>query len=208
MIIKSMGHHRKTQPKLFEEMYKQRKLIFHDEKGWSLNIINKNYEIDEFDRDDTTYIFCLNEKDDLIGSVRLLNTTSPHMVDTSFQTMFPGIVIRSPTIWEASRFAVISDTRRQPNGVSRAACEILQGMCLFGLENGISQILSVYDAPMTRLYRRCGLRNIVVGRHTSREHGSAFLGLWDISHDLEASIRSATGLKAMSADGDAEAYAA
>ena len=47
---------------------------------------------------------------------------------------------------------------------------------------------------MARVYRRCGLRNIVLGRHRTAEHGWIEFGLWDINKDLERSIRQATAL--------------
>jgi N-acyl-L-homoserine lactone synthetase len=195
MIRFVYGYERQENPGLFDEMFRQRKQVFIDQKKWDLKPIDGEFEFDEFDRDDAVYICSLAPNGDLLGSIRFLNTTTDHMASTVFQTMFPGLVIRSPTIWEATRFAVPEDRRLQPNGVSVATCEIIVGMCLFGLENGVSQMTAIYEAPLTRIFRKCGLTHIVLGRHRSEAHGALHFGLCDVSRELEASIRQAIGLR-------------
>lgn len=194
MISIVHGYERAERPDLFAAMFRQRKTVFIDQKKWDLEPVDCEYEIDEFDRDDTVYVCSLLPDGNLAGSIRLINTTTEHMAGSVFQHMFPGLTICSPTIWEATRFAVPDDRRLQLNGVSRATCEIALGMCLFGLEYGVSQMTAIYEAPMARIYRKCGSTHYILGRHRSQEHGAVHFGLWDISRDLEASIRAATGL--------------
>ena len=196
MIKLIHGYERAERRALFEQMFRHRKAVFIDQKGWDLPVTEGVFEIDNFDRDDTVYILSVDAGGGLLGSVRLVNTTFDHMATTVFATMFPGLVIRSPTIWEATRFAVPVPGAIQPNKVSRAACEVLLGMSLFGLEAGVSQMTAIYEQPMARVYRRCGLSNIVLGRHTTSHHGSIEFGLWDISRALEGAIRTATGIDA------------
>ena len=194
MITIVYGYEREERQELFDEMFRQRKKIFIDQKKWDISAVDGEFEIDEFDRDDTAYVCSLHPDGSLAGSIRLLNTLTDHMASGPFQTLFPELIIRSPTIWEATRFAVPDDPRIQPNGVSRAACEVMLGACLFGLEHGVSQLIAIYEAPMARIYRKCGVRHYVLGRHRSAEHGAVHFALGEVSHDLEASIRSATGL--------------
>lgn len=188
------GYERPTRPELFDAMFRHRKTIFIDQKKWDLQPVDGEFEIDEFDRDDAVYVCSLLPDGTLAGSVRLINTTTDHMAGTVFQHMFPGLTVRSPTIWEVTRLAVMDDTRIQRNSVSRAACEIHLGMCLFGLEYGISQMTAIYEAPLERILARVGLQHIVLGRHRSPQYGALHFGLWDISRELEVSIRRATGL--------------
>jgi N-acyl-L-homoserine lactone synthetase len=117
------------------------------------------------------------------------------MLSGPFHSMFPEVSFTTPLIWEATRFVMIGDRSVQPNLVSTAACEILLGMCRFGLNYGVGHINAVYDAGMARLYRRCGLTNIELSRYRTAEHGTVFVGLWEISEALEASILAATGLE-------------
>jgi N-acyl-L-homoserine lactone synthetase len=194
MIRFLFGYERQEQPQLFEQMFRQRKQVFIDEKKWDLKPTDGEFEIDEFDRDDTVYLCSLLPNGDLAGSIRFLNTATEHMAGSVFKDMFPGLVVRSPTIWEATRFTVPEDRRIQANGVSVACCEIIAGMCTFGLEYGVSQMTAIYEAPLTRIFRKCGLTHIVLGRHRSAEHGALHYGLCDVSRELEASIRRATRL--------------
>lgn len=196
MISIVHGYERADRPALFDAMFRQRKSIFIDQKKWALTPVNGEFEFDEFDRDDTVYLCSLLPDGTLAGSLRFLNTTTDHMASSVFQHMFPGLTVRSPTIWEATRLAVPDDNRLQPNGVSRAACELHLGMCLFGLEYGVSQMTAIYEAPLARMFMKCGLSHIILGRHRSEEHGSLHFGLWDISRELESSVRNATGLVA------------
>jgi N-acyl-L-homoserine lactone synthetase len=197
MIIFVHGYERETRPELFQAMFRHRKMIFIDQKKWDLTPVDGEYEIDEFDRDDTVYVCSIRPDGTLAGSVRLLNTTTDHMAGSAFKHMFPGLAIQSPTIWEGTRFAVPDDNRIQANGVSRAGCEILLGTCLFGLAYGVSQMTAIYEAPMARIYKKCGLTHYVMARHRSQEHGSVHFGLWDISREHETAIRNATGLTAL-----------
>ncbi|MEJ0095532.1 MAG: acyl-homoserine-lactone synthase [Methylocella sp.] len=188
------GYERSERPELFKSMFRHRKSVFIDQKQWELQPTEEEFEIDEFDRDDAVYICSLLPDGSLAGSVRMLSTTTDHMAVSAFKDMFPGLTVRSPTIWEGTRFVVPYDRRLQPNGASRAACEVLLGICLFGLEYGISQMTAIYEAPMARTFKKCGISHLILGRHRSPEHGSLHFGLWDISPELEASVRKATGL--------------
>ena len=195
MIKVVQGFDRGNEGDLFDAMYRQRKAIFADRKGWDVAVVDGVFEIDEFDRDDTVYICCLSPGGALEGSMRLLNTTLDHMAATTFASMFPGLVVRSPTIWEVTRFAVPACHDLQPNGISRPTCELLLGMARFGLEAGVSQMTAIYEAGFSRIYRRCGLRQIILGRHRTKAHGTVEFGLCDISRQLVHSIQNATGLR-------------
>jgi N-acyl-L-homoserine lactone synthetase len=195
MLRHLTGCDRNQRSEDFDKMFRQRKIVFHDQKKWDVKLVDGEYEIDEFDRDDTSYLMSFDRYGELVGSVRLISTAMPHMLPGPFRSMFPDVQFTSPIIWEATRFLVLGDRSVQPNQVSTAACEILLGMCRFGLDYGVRHITAVYDAGMARLYRRCGLTNVELGRHRTAEHGTVFVGLWEISEELETSILAATGLE-------------
>jgi N-acyl-L-homoserine lactone synthetase len=194
MLRHFAGHEREKYWDVFGKMFQQRKIVFHDQKKWDVQVVDGKYEIDPFDRDDTSYLMSFDRGGELVGSVRLISTVTPHMLSGPFRSMFPDLQFTSPVIWEATRFVVLGDRSAQPNQVSTAACEILLGMCQFGLEYGVRHITAVYDAGMARLYRRCGLTHLEIGRHRTAEHGMVFAGLWEISESLEEAILAATGL--------------
>jgi acyl homoserine lactone synthase len=113
--------------------------------------------------------------------------------------MFPGVGFSSPLIWEATRFAVLGDIAAQPNRVSTAACELMLGVVQFALDNGIQNIVGVYDAAMARLYRRCGFATVELRRFRTAAHGTVYAGLCPVSKSLETSVLAATGLLPQSA---------
>ncbi len=77
--------------------------------------------------------------------------------------------------------------------MSTAASELMLGVVQFALENGIQNIVGVYDASMARLYRRCGFKTIELERHRTAQHGTVYAGLCPISKALRASVLAATG---------------
>ena len=194
MLMQVEGYQRGEHKEIFDKMFRQRKIVFHDQKHWDVAIVDDEYEIDEYDRDDTCYLVSFDRRGELVGSLRLISTAMPHMMSGPFRTMFPDIGFRSPLIWEVTRFVVLGDHDVQANLVSTAACELLLGACQFGLRNGVRHMTSVYEPGMLRLYRRCGLPNPELARHRTEKHGSVSVGLWEVSEQLEASILAATGL--------------
>lgn len=194
MLTQVEGFQRKEHKEIFANMFRQRKIVFHDQKQWDVKLVDDEYEMDEYDRDDTCYLVSFDRRGELVGSLRLISTAMPHMMSGPFQKMFPDIGFRSPLIWEVTRFVVLGDQSVQPNQVSTAACELLLGACQFGLRNGVRRMTSVYEPGMLRLYRRCGLPDPELARHRTERHGSVSVGLWEVSEELEASILAATGL--------------
>ena len=195
-MIKLMeGFRRQEAPALFEQMFRQRANVFHHQLGWNVTVDADGLEYDAFDRDDTVYLMSLDEAGQLTGSVRFLPTVSEHMMSGPFAPMFPGLTVRSPTIWEATRFVADQSRGVRDNGIGDTACELLLGMAEFGLDHGVTQIIALMEAPIIRLYRRCGLNQYILGRHHG-EHGTIVLGLWNIDRALLSSIRRATGLDA------------
>jgi N-acyl-L-homoserine lactone synthetase len=194
MLTQVEGHEQFKYKNQFNAMFRQRKTVFYDQKKWDVGIVDGQFEIDEYDRDDTVYLMATDNFGELVGSVRLISTAMPHMMSGPFRKMFPEIGFRSPIIWEATRFVVLGDHSAQPNRVSTAACELLLGIIQFGLRNGVRQITGVYDAGMARLYRRCGLSNIELGRSRTAEHGVVCVGLWEMCEALEQAVLASTGL--------------
>lgn len=187
------GYERGEQSELFDAMFHLRKKVFFDQKSWDMRV-NSSREIDEFDRDDTVYLCSLGSHGELLGTVRLLNTITDHMAINIFGSLFKNVDIRSPTVWEATCFAVAGDPVLQPNGVSRAACELMLGIFTFGLEYGVSQVTAIYEAPLGAICRRSGINYRILGTARMDPAPTIFFSLTDISRQLENSVRSATGL--------------
>lgn len=180
-----------------DQMFRQRATVFGERLGWDVTI-EEGREIDAFDREDTLYLLSLDDRDGAVmGSLRLLPTVEPHMMDTIFAAMFPEFAtVRSPTILECTRFCVDTEEpgqTRMPNGLTRSTSELLLGICEMGLRSGITQITGMFDRSMLPIYRRAGLRPAILAKV---EHGPSVLmvGLWDVSEAVLRTMRAATGI--------------
>ncbi|HWW63140.1 MAG TPA: acyl-homoserine-lactone synthase [Sphingomonadaceae bacterium] len=86
------------------QMYRDRKRVFVDELGWQLKNPGSWLELDDFDNDAAVYLMARDaETGAHRGSVRLLPTTGPHMMDGVFPDLCADGVIRSSSCWEISR---------------------------------------------------------------------------------------------------------
>lgn len=195
MIRTLQGFERDNNEDLFRTMFKQRKEIFYDQKNWDVKISDNLYEIDELDRDDSIYILVFADDCELLGSARILNTTQDHLANKFFGDIFNDVDIRSPTIWEITRFYVKPDDRTQPNGVSRAACELALAIVNFGIENGISQYTGIYEAPIHRLCRKCGIFCKPIASANMARNSRIYFGVSDVYPGLDDAVRYATGLE-------------
>jgi N-acyl-L-homoserine lactone synthetase len=84
------------------EMHRDRKQVFVDRFGWSLPERGSWLEVDQFDNDFAVYLLA-REEGRHQGSVRLLPSTRPHMLDTLFAHLCPDGVPVGEDVWEISR---------------------------------------------------------------------------------------------------------
>jgi N-acyl-L-homoserine lactone synthetase len=92
------------------QMYHDRKRVFVDELGWQLKNRGSWLELDDFDNEAAVYLMVRDaETGAHRGSVRLLPTTGPHMMDGVFPDLCAEGVIRSPSCWEISRLVASVD---------------------------------------------------------------------------------------------------
>jgi acyl-homoserine lactone synthase len=67
-------------------MFADRKTLFVDLMRWSVPVVDGRYEIDQFDGPDATYLIAI-EQGEHVGSMRLLPTDQPHILDTLFPSL-------------------------------------------------------------------------------------------------------------------------
>lgn len=123
-------------------MWQDRKQVLIDRLGWDLRSPDGLHEIDQYDGDDTLYLIVHQaETGRHLGSVRLLPSTSPHMLADVFPHLCAEGVPVGPDVWEITRLVTTP-------GLSRA--EALQvrrhlSAALFehALEHGITRYTMV-----------------------------------------------------------------
>lgn len=145
-----------------DEVFRQRSEILTLTKG--------SLDKDEYDNQFTVYIM-VRHNGVLQASCRLLNTGSHYtMLQGTFQSMFPLVRVRSPSIWECSR--VVS------TGAS-GVLECLINACKeWGRVNEASAFLGLYEAKAGRVYRAHGMKLLDIADYTSKKTGVLKLALW------------------------------
>ncbi len=179
---------------LLDAMFRARAAVFHDRLSWNVQV-RDGREIDRYDEaGDPLYLMSLDSGGEPTGSLRLLPTVGETMLGNEFAAFFdPPVVVRSDTIWECTRFCIHprpgGDRRTNGRAISTA---LLMGLCDLALSRGITHIVGLYDAHMTRVYRRIGWepRPLAIARP---DVGNLIVGIWDTSQAAIQAMQARAG---------------
>lgn len=96
---------------IWRGMFRDRKRVFVDILKWNVPVIG-DYEIDHFDNEDAEYIIISDpETGAHWGSMRMLRTDRPHILDSLFPMLCEGEVPCGPDIRELTRLCLSPDLR-------------------------------------------------------------------------------------------------
>jgi N-acyl-L-homoserine lactone synthetase len=91
---------------LLAAMFRDRKTVFVDQLGWKLSVLD-GLEQDGFDRSGAEYLILRDPGSaDHLGSLRLLRTDRPHILDTLFPELCEGPIPKGPAVREISRLCL------------------------------------------------------------------------------------------------------
>ena len=185
MITYLYGSQLDTRADLAADMFRDRAAQFRDRMGWDVTVDDLGWETDQYDALDPLYVIAEDEDGGHAASMRFLPTTGRTMTDEIFPHLIGGGAIRSPFVWECTRFCLA------PGAGAGAAQKLLLGGLAMGLEMGLTHSLGVFDKPMVRVYRRLGWEPEVMGT----ENGIS-AGIWTISQDVADMMTDRLGLNA------------
>jgi len=197
---------------LLQEMFRLRARVFRDRLGWDVTI-RDGLEMDLYDELDPAYVISLNEEGQVVGCMRLLQTTGPHMLADVFSDILDGEPpLRSPLIWEATRFCVdterLSRGGRATNSISYVTSEVMVGAYEYGRDAGIQDAVAVIDPVMNRVMIRSGNAPYdYLGRTVNMGKAHALAGLLDCSDERIDRIRAHAGIEGEVFLSDEEALA-
>lgn len=176
-------------PALFDQMFQSRAAVFHERLGWDVTVKNGR-ELDRYDEEaDPVYLIAVDDDQRLRGSLRLLATTGPTMLQSEFKHFFDDDVdVAAPTIWECTRFCVPPVLGRTAQDVGKISAELLIGLCELCLASGIEFIVGVYETPMTRIYAQIGWSPEPLAR-ARPEIGNITAGIWEATPAALSSMR-------------------
>ena len=195
-VVDSLNNHH-YQP-LLDDMYRLRKRVFHDRLGWDVEITDGK-EIDLFDHLDPAYIISVDDEGNVVGCVRQLQTTGPHMLSDVFSSILDGEPpVRSSRIWEATRFCVDTarlTTGRGRNTISYVTSEVMIGALELAMSAGVTDAIAVIDPVMNRVLHRSGNGPYdYLGSAKPMGKVVAMAGLIDCSEERVARIREFAGI--------------
>ncbi len=177
-------------------MHEIRKRTFHDRLNWQVRTL-RSWEIDEFDALDPLYLVSIGSNGAVRGSLRLLPTTGPNMLADVFPELLPdGTRIESATIWESSRFSVDQEAaaERSENLLNRVTGELLIGIVEVGLQVGLTDVVSVYDAMFARILKRADCAADLIGKPARLGSVMGYAALFEISERMLHNLRKASGI--------------
>lgn len=178
-------------------MFLNRAEVFFDRLNWNV-VVRNGYERDRFDDEYPLYLISLDpDSGNYRGSVRLLPTIGPNMLQDVFPFLLAeGETVESATIWEASRFCAIASESPQQhkNGVSPTFAELLAGIGELAILSGWTQIVAVFDERIFRILRAAGCDPQIIGKPRRIGTTLSFAGLFDTGESQLQAMREAVGI--------------
>ncbi|QAY78195.1 acyl-homoserine-lactone synthase [Sphingosinicella sp. BN140058] len=137
-MIVSTDQARPRDHALLRSMFEARKRVFVDLLKWDVPVLEDRYEVDQFDDPHATYLIVADRHGGHLGSVRLLKTTRPHLLDTLFPSLCAGGVPSSPHMLEITRFCL------DPRASARARLVIRNRLVSALVEHALASGIKAY----------------------------------------------------------------
>jgi len=196
IIVDALNKHRFGS--VLEEMHRLRARVFRDRLGWDVTIVD-DMERDLFDDLNPAHVISLNQDGDVVGCMRLLQTTGPNMLSDVFYSILDGEApLRSAQIWEATRFCV--DTQKLAGGktrnsISYVTSEVMIAAFEYAQKAGVLDAVAVIDPVMNRVLKRSGNAPYdYLGSAKPMGKVVAMAALMDCSDTRIANVRAFSGI--------------
>ncbi|MGO4909632.1 acyl-homoserine-lactone synthase [Pseudorhodobacter sp. W20_MBD10_FR17] len=195
-VVDSLNAHEHSN--LLIEMHQLRARVFEGRLGWDVKVKN-GMERDAFDDLNPAHVISVDDSGRVVGCMRLLPTTGPHMLSDVFSCLLDDEPpIRSARVWEATRFCVDTDLPGRGvarNSISYITSEVMIGAFEYGLAAGISDAVAVIDPVMNRVMKRSGNAPYgYLGSPHPMGKVTALAALMDCSEERIARIRDFAGI--------------
>jgi acyl-homoserine lactone synthase len=160
-----------------ETMFVDRKRLFVDLLGWDVPIVDGRFEMDRFDGEHATYLIACDEAGDHIGSMRLLPSVRPHILDTLFAELCEGEIPRGADTCEITRLCL--PTRLGALKRLRVRNMLISAMVDHAITHGIATLTGVVQADFRDQVLAMGWRSGPLG--PERVIGRRLLGAFRLS---------------------------
>lgn len=174
-------------PVLETTMFQDRAKQFSERLKWAVTVDEKGWERDEYDAMNPLYVIWQNNDGTHGGSMRFLPTTERTMVHDHFAELLNGDDIRSPFIWECTRFCLgQQSTPRVAAAMMLAGGELMRAFSL-------THLLGVFDPRMVRIYSMIGASPEVIGS-AGEGRDKISVGLWPFRPEDRIKVLRRAGL--------------
>lgn len=173
--------------RLIDQAFQLRARVFADRLGWTVTT-RDGREFDQYDELNPTYILALGSIcDRVIGCSRLLPGDGLTMLANTFPQLLDGRPLPSGrhTI-ESSRFCVDTSihTSHGVRGLHQVTMALFAGILDWAIRSGCSQVITVTDLRLERLFRRAGLPFERCGPPLAIGNTIAVAGTIPATHDV------------------------
>lgn len=176
-------------PKLKETMFRDRAAQFNERLKWDVTVDENGFERDNYDDQGPLYALWRQSDGTHGGSLRIMPTTAPCMVNDHFSDVAGG-VISSPLIWECTRFCLSPNVGTQS---ARLSAALMLAVCEVGLKFHLSHVVGVFDPRMTRIYRTLGWSPEIIGA-SGQGREKIQVGLWEVTEKTRRTLCEKTGV--------------
>jgi acyl homoserine lactone synthase len=189
MIRYLYGDELDTAPQLKHTMFLDRADQFKTRLGWDVTLENNGYERDKYDLLNPLYVIYQKPDGSHGGSMRLLPSTGRTMVNEHFSDILGGGEVRSPFIWECTRFCLAREAEpRTAAALMLAGGEVMENF-------GVKHFAGVFDARMIRIYRMIGASPEILGA-TGEGREKISIGLWSFTDQARDRVAKKAGISA------------
>lgn len=174
-------------PLLRDTMFRDRADQFSRRLNWDVKIDASGHERDDYDDHNPLYVIWEQSDGRHGGSMRLLPTLGPNMIEDHFSHLCNGVKIESPLIWECTRFCLAPGAERRVSAaLVLGAGEVMENFYL-------SHFAGVFDPRMERIYRLLGVEPDVIGTDGEGDQQIG-VGLWEMKRSAWPRILNRVGV--------------
>lgn len=198
MFTTIQPHEIKENEVLMTAMFRLRKRVFADQLGWEVPVLG-DLETDAYDQMQASYlVWCSEDRQSLYGMVRLMPTTGPTLLHDVFgPTHGFSRELIGADIWEGTRMCIdeAAIARDMPQiDAGEAFRRLLLALCETALTHGINTLVSNFEAPLSRIYRRSGLDYRLRGRADCYSERPVFCASFEVTPAVLRKMRKANGV--------------
>ena len=173
-------------PRLQRTMFRDRAEQFKIRLKWDVRVNSYGEEYDSYDAMNPIYVILKGPDGSHRGSMRLMPTTGPCMLNDHFHHLIPSGTLADERIWECTRFCV------NPKFGDKVAPILMLAGSVFMEKMNLTHFAGVFDRPMERIYSRIGASPQIISSRGTGIRKVSF-GLWKYSKEAKLALEEKIG---------------